>query len=53
MFTIWDCVVVDLAACQSSLAAHGTLSVFFILTSGGTTPRWTGELREVRVTFDP
>lgn len=32
MFTVWDCavVLVDLAACQSSLVAHGTPSVFHL-----------------------
>lgn len=44
VFTIWDCVVVDLAACQSSLAAHGTLSVLLSWPLEGQLPDGQGNL---------
>lgn len=44
VFTIWDCVVVDLAACQSSLAVHGTLSVFLSWPLEGQLPDGQGNL---------
>lgn len=52
VFTIWDCaaVLVDLAAWQSSLAVHGTLSVFYLGCWRGTSQP-DREPGEARVTF--